>query len=154
MAGCSAAFEKDIQIQQFWSVCNLYGVFCGFPMGAKVVSDLYGAQKLSKSEANTLLAFCNNGSDGCGCGGSFFGGGSSSGCGCESIIGSYSFCAAAAMVTVMADVVSATSVADAAVARATDAGAGFGFCFFCAAAATATVAADVGITMAVAAANF
>lgn len=65
-----------------------------------------------------------------------------------------SFCAAAAMVTVMADVVSATSVADAAVARATDAGAGFGFCFFCAAAATATVAADAGITMAVAAANF
>ena len=36
------------------------GFFCGFPMGAKVVSDLYGAQKLSKSEANTLLAFCNN----------------------------------------------------------------------------------------------
>lgn len=68
--------------------------------------------------------------------------------------GFYSFCAAAAMVTVMADVVSATSVADAAVARATDAGAGFGFCFFCVAAATATVAADVGITMAVAAANF
>ena len=29
-----------------------------------------------------------------------------------------------------------------------------GFSFFCAAAATATVAADVGITMAVAAANF
>lgn len=36
------------------------GFFCGFPMGAKVVSDLYGAQKLSKSEANTLLTFCNN----------------------------------------------------------------------------------------------
>ncbi|MDE6364822.1 MAG: hypothetical protein K2O40_12205 [Lachnospiraceae bacterium] len=36
------------------------GFFCGFPMGAKVVSDLYGTQKISKSEANTLLAFCNN----------------------------------------------------------------------------------------------
>lgn len=29
-------------------------------MGAKVVSELYGNDKISKSEANTLLAFCNN----------------------------------------------------------------------------------------------
>ena len=36
------------------------GFFCGFPMGAKVVSELYENQKLSKSEAETLLAFCNN----------------------------------------------------------------------------------------------
>lgn len=36
------------------------GFFCGFPMGAKVVSDLYENQKLNKSEAETLLAFCNN----------------------------------------------------------------------------------------------
>ena len=36
------------------------GFFCGFPMGAKVVSELYDNQKLSKSEAETLLAFCNN----------------------------------------------------------------------------------------------
>jgi len=36
------------------------GFFCGFPMGAKVVSELYENQKLTKSEAETLLAFCNN----------------------------------------------------------------------------------------------
>lgn len=36
------------------------GFFCGFPMGAKVVSDLYEQNKISKSEANTLIAFCNN----------------------------------------------------------------------------------------------
>ncbi|MDE7476728.1 MAG: hypothetical protein K2M91_02070 [Lachnospiraceae bacterium] len=36
------------------------GFFCGFPMGAKVVSDLYENNKISKYEANTLLAFCNN----------------------------------------------------------------------------------------------
>lgn len=36
------------------------GFFCGFPMGAKVVSDLLEKNNLNKSEANTLLAFCNN----------------------------------------------------------------------------------------------
>lgn len=36
------------------------GFFCGFPMGAKVVSELYENQKLSKLEAESLLAFCNN----------------------------------------------------------------------------------------------
>lgn len=46
--------------------CSFYGIyaifmgfFCGFPMGAKVVSELYLAQKITKSEANHLLAFCN-----------------------------------------------------------------------------------------------
>lgn len=36
------------------------GFFCGFPMGAKVVSELYENQKLNKLEAESLLAFCNN----------------------------------------------------------------------------------------------
>ena len=36
------------------------GFFCGFPMGAKVVSDLYEKEKISRSEADTLLSFCNN----------------------------------------------------------------------------------------------
>ncbi|GFI21779.1 sporulation integral membrane protein YlbJ [Lachnospiraceae bacterium] len=36
------------------------GFFCGFPMGAKVVSELYETKRLSKTEAETLLAFCNN----------------------------------------------------------------------------------------------
>lgn len=36
------------------------GFFCGFPMGAKVVSELCGNHKISKEEAQALLAFCNN----------------------------------------------------------------------------------------------
>jgi len=47
-----------------YSVYGLYavfmGFFCGFPMGAKVVSELYEKQKLSKEEAVSLLGFCNN----------------------------------------------------------------------------------------------
>jgi sporulation integral membrane protein YlbJ len=36
------------------------GFFCGFPMGAKVVSELYEQEKIKKAEANALLSFCNN----------------------------------------------------------------------------------------------
>lgn len=36
------------------------GFFCGFPMGAKVVSELYESKKLCKEEAQSLLTFCNN----------------------------------------------------------------------------------------------
>ncbi len=36
------------------------GFLCGFPMGAKVIADLYSCHKLSKKEASFLLAFCNN----------------------------------------------------------------------------------------------
>lgn len=36
------------------------GFFCGFPMGAKVVSELYEKGRIQRSEADTLLAFCNN----------------------------------------------------------------------------------------------
>lgn len=36
------------------------GFLCGFPMGAKVIADLYGCEKISRREASYLLAFCNN----------------------------------------------------------------------------------------------
>ena len=36
------------------------GFLCGFPMGARTVSDLYCRQMISKREASFLLAFCNN----------------------------------------------------------------------------------------------
>lgn len=36
------------------------GFFCGFPMGAKVVSELCEQKKLSNDEAVSLLGFCNN----------------------------------------------------------------------------------------------
>lgn len=40
--------------------CIIMGFLCGFPMGAKVIADLYDRQKISKSEATYLLSFCNN----------------------------------------------------------------------------------------------
>lgn len=47
-----------------YSTYGLYaifmGFFCGFPMGAKVVSELCENNKLSKEEAISLLGFCNN----------------------------------------------------------------------------------------------
>ena len=36
------------------------GFLCGFPMGARTVSELYCHQMISKREASFLLAFCNN----------------------------------------------------------------------------------------------
>ncbi len=36
------------------------GFLCGFPMGARVIAELYENHKLSKEEASYLLAFCNN----------------------------------------------------------------------------------------------
>lgn len=36
------------------------GFLCGFPMGAKVIADLYTRHKITKKEASFLLAFCNN----------------------------------------------------------------------------------------------
>lgn len=38
----------------------LVGFLCGFPMGAKVICELYSQNKLSKDEANALLPICNN----------------------------------------------------------------------------------------------
>ncbi len=36
------------------------GFLCGFPMGARVVADLYSRHKITKTQASYLLAFCNN----------------------------------------------------------------------------------------------
>ena len=40
--------------------CIFIGFLCGFPMGAKVISQLYELQKITKKEAQYLLSFCNN----------------------------------------------------------------------------------------------
>ena len=40
--------------------CIIMGFFCGFPMGARVVGELYGRGKLTRQEAQFLLCFCNN----------------------------------------------------------------------------------------------
>lgn len=38
----------------------IMGFLCGFPMGARIAGELYATGKLSKWEAERLLAFCNN----------------------------------------------------------------------------------------------
>lgn len=38
----------------------LMGFLCGFPMGARIVGELYSASRISRQEAAYLLAFCNN----------------------------------------------------------------------------------------------
>lgn len=50
-----------------WFACSsngLYAIFmgflCGFPMGAKAACDLLKNKKITKEEAEYLLAFCNN----------------------------------------------------------------------------------------------
>ena len=40
----------------------ILGLLCGYPMGAKIASDLYGHGKISRSEAEYLLTFSNNAS--------------------------------------------------------------------------------------------
>lgn len=40
--------------------CMFVGFLCGFPMGAKTVADMYSLQKISKQEAEYLMAFVNN----------------------------------------------------------------------------------------------
>lgn len=47
-----------------YSRYGLYAIFmgflCGFPMGAKVIGELYENKKISRAEALSLLGFCNN----------------------------------------------------------------------------------------------
>ncbi len=43
-------------------VAIILGVLCGYPMGAKLVNDLYSSRKLSSSTSKLLLPLCNNAS--------------------------------------------------------------------------------------------
>lgn len=38
----------------------LMGLLCGFPMGARIIGELYQAGRLNREESSSLLAFCNN----------------------------------------------------------------------------------------------
>ena len=42
------------------AVVFLMGIICGYPTGAKVVSELYCEGSIEKNEGERLLAFCNN----------------------------------------------------------------------------------------------
>ncbi len=56
----SHVLKKLYRYSSYGLYALFMGFFCGFPMGAKVVSDLYEKEKISRSEADTLLSFCNN----------------------------------------------------------------------------------------------
>lgn len=42
------------------SYAIVMGFLCGFPMGARIVGELYASGKLSREESARLLSFCNN----------------------------------------------------------------------------------------------
>lgn len=54
------AFQKFFHISIDGSFVVLAGFLCGYPMGAKVTSDLILTGRITKSEGTYLLSFCNN----------------------------------------------------------------------------------------------
>lgn len=52
--------KKCYHLSKNGTYALLMGFLCGFPMGAKVICELYSQNKLSKEEANALLPVCNN----------------------------------------------------------------------------------------------
>ena len=52
--------KKFYHLSKNGTYALIVGFLCGFPMGAKVITDLYLDNKISKNEANTLLPICNN----------------------------------------------------------------------------------------------
>ena len=52
--------KKIFHLSKNGTYALIVGFLCGFPMGAKVITELYSENKISKTEANTLLPVCNN----------------------------------------------------------------------------------------------
>ena len=55
-------WQKIFGISSAGSCALLFGLLCGYPMGAKLTSDLYTSQKISRREAQYLLTFTNHAS--------------------------------------------------------------------------------------------
>ena len=55
-----SCFSEIFRISTDGSFVVLAGFLCGYPMGAKVTSDLILAGRITKSEGSYLLSFCNN----------------------------------------------------------------------------------------------
>ncbi len=43
-----------------WVLCTFLGLFCGFPMGARITAQLYEAEEIDRNEACYLLTFCSS----------------------------------------------------------------------------------------------
>ncbi len=52
--------QKIFQVSPDGSFAVLTGFVCGYPIGAKVTADLVRSKKITESEGNYLLSFCNN----------------------------------------------------------------------------------------------
>ena len=53
-------FGPLFRLQKNAVYCMIMGFFCGFPMGARVIIELYERERLTRKEAQYLLSFCNN----------------------------------------------------------------------------------------------
>lgn len=65
LAGSFAGFFSPVinplfRLSPHANYCMILGFFCGFPMGAKTVAEMYRRKQISFREGEFLLAFCNN----------------------------------------------------------------------------------------------
>lgn len=54
------ALKKCFHISEDGSFAVLAGFLCGYPMGAKITSDLILTNRITRNEGKYLLSFCNN----------------------------------------------------------------------------------------------
>ena len=59
LAFVSKPFFKKMKLNPYLSTPYILGLICGFPIGAKVTKQLYTENKISKKEADVLLAGAN-----------------------------------------------------------------------------------------------
>ncbi len=60
LAGMITEFLGEKDENKSFFLPFFLGLFCGFPVGAKAICDLYQKGKLSKKESEDMLFFCNN----------------------------------------------------------------------------------------------
>lgn len=57
---CSVIMKTFFHVNGYGAFPFIIGIMAGFPVGAKAVSDLYKKDRLTLSECQSLLSFCNN----------------------------------------------------------------------------------------------
>lgn len=62
MRPLSGFFRHALGLSPEGGYAWLLGIFCGFPMGARLTGDLYRQKKITRSEADYLLTFSNQSS--------------------------------------------------------------------------------------------
>ena len=55
-------WQKIFGVSPAGAYAIVFGLLCGYPMGAKLTSDLYTSRKISRREAQYLLTFTNHAS--------------------------------------------------------------------------------------------